>query len=90
MSESNRISLTPEQAIDILPAGPFVHTFMQAGPMLIGADWERAQVEQSIRENTCELAGQLATDMGHGLVILEKRGAVFVATDEEKLKRYNQ
>lgn len=88
MPDFSRYNLTPEQALDVLPAGEFIHTFMQGGRVLVGAEWDRADVEKSVRENPCELSGPAATAMGHGLVIMEPDGPVFIATDEEKLKHY--
>jgi hypothetical protein len=80
---SDRVFLTPEQALAMLPEGEYVHTFRGGGGMMLGADWKREQVERAIRETDHrELAGPMATAMGHGLVI-NSGGALFVATKRE-------
>lgn len=81
------VTLTPEEALALLPEGEYVHTFRNPGAgMMIGADWRRDEVEREIRDaERRELAGQVATDMGHGLVVFRKGAKMrsdmlFVAT----------
>lgn len=81
-TETERVQLTPEQLDAMMPEGEYVHTFVQAGQMLLGADWKRAEILAAAREHGAELSGEQATAMKHGAVILEpKRGAVFIATN---------
>jgi hypothetical protein len=81
-----RVELTPEQALAMLPEGEIVHTFRNPDGMMLGADWGRAAVEEEIRNaERRELAGDMATRMGHGLVLFPKdaqyqRDLLFVAT----------
>ncbi len=75
--------LTTEEAIAMLPDGETVHTFRQAAGMLLGADWKREYVIQAIKDNKVELSGEVATNMGHGMVINGKEGHIFVATRGE-------
>lgn len=76
-----RVHLTFEQAEAMLPLGKFVHTFANPHGMLVGTDWERAEVLAHIRKHGAELAGDMATRMGHGIVVLEAGGdALFIAT----------
>lgn len=83
-SEVRREFLTVEQALAMLPDGDFIHTFRNSPGTLLGADWSRAEIEKAIRETDCrELAGQIATDMKHGLVI-QRGGNLFIATKEIK------
>ena len=44
--------------------------------MVIGADWDRESVLELLRTGHPELAGDMATSMGHGIV-------AFVEVDEE-------
>lgn len=81
------VMLTPEEALALLPEGDHIHTFRNPGAgMMIGADWKREEIEREIREATeRQLAGGIATSMGHGLVLFPKnaqrRGELlFVAT----------
>lgn len=87
LPDENRVELTPEQAIALLPEGETVHTFRNPGVgMMLGADWKRAEVEREIRDaERRELAGEIATSMGHGLVVFPKNAQrhgelLFVAT----------
>lgn len=78
---NEKVILTPEQAMAMLPGGEDIHTFLSpAGGILIGADWRRSDVESSIQKYTCEMAGEQATAMGHGLVVHIPNGPLFVAT----------
>jgi hypothetical protein len=80
-TDEERVLLTPEQAIAMLPDGERIHTFRNPGGMLLGADWPREKLEQAIHAaNTRELAGVLATGMGHGLCIEHDHRPLYVAT----------
>jgi hypothetical protein len=59
---------------------PHVHTLRAGGPMLIGAHWTTAQVEQAIDKHGIEEAGKQAMEMAHGLAIIDDMGPVFLAT----------
>lgn len=86
--------LTVEQAIALLPAGDEIHTFLDGGRILVGADWSRESVESLIRNaESCEIGGPGCMNMGHGLVVLRKGGKkhgdyVFVKHDEKAIKKY--
>lgn len=75
-----RVFLTPEQAVAMLPDGDDIHTFRQGGPCLIGADWQRCDIINLINAFTPELAGEQATAMGHGLCIIDNRGPLWIKT----------
>lgn len=87
MTTEERIVLTPEEAIAMLPEGELVHTFRNPSPgAMFGSDWSRASIEEEIRNAAYrELAGPIMTDMGHGLVLFPKSAKyqgdlLFVAT----------
>lgn len=83
MSDTEREFLTADQALAMLPEeGEYIHTFT---PHLIGANWERQSVVDLINgAERRELAGPMATRMGHGLVVQSKaHGVLFVATRRE-------
>ena len=70
-----------DEAEKRLPDGPEIHTFRQAGPMLLGADYERGELLKAMREaEAIELTGPAATAMHHGLAIQDKHGLLFIAT----------
>lgn len=88
--DPERVPLTAEQAIESLPDGDDIHTFLNPAPsVIIGADWQRDSVLRAIREAaTVEIAGPGARGMGHGLAIVKRGGErVFVAAREEVLAR---
>lgn len=57
-----------------------VHTFLGGVGMLMGADWDLADIEAAIRKHGCELAGPVMTRMHHGIVLFDEHGMVFIAT----------
>lgn len=74
---ADRIKLSYDEAVALLPDGDDIHTFINPGGMLIGADWRRQQVLDILKTGSPELSGQMATDMGHGIVAWRE-------VDEEK------
>lgn len=83
--------ITSEQAISILPDGETVHTFLNLGFGLMGADWSREDIIEKLRKSdVLELTGEMARKMEHGLVAYDKTAKtqgdlLFIETDEEKL-----
>ena len=87
--------LSAEQAISILPEGDEVHTFRNAGTLLMGCDMLKASLEDKIRKSDyLELTGATAKGMGHGLVVYDENalqeGFLFVETDSESLEKLEQ
>lgn len=80
MSGDEAVQLTYEQAVALLPDGERVHTFLDGGMALIGADWDRDQVLALLRDGRPELSGEQATAMQHGLVAFRETGPVFIET----------
>ena len=81
-----RVPLTVEQAMELLDVQHGkVHTFLNPGAgMLVGADWPVKAVRKCFEENGVELAGEQATQMGHGVVSIEAGSrAVFFATKKD-------
>lgn len=75
-----RVLLTFDEAVAMLPEGDTVHTFRQAGGMRLGADWPREDLLAHIAHHGAELAGPIAMRMGHGLLIYDLAGLLFVET----------
>lgn len=86
-----KIYLTAEQAISILPDSDSVHTFCNPGFGLIGADWSKAEITDTLQNSDIiELTGPGARDMGHGICAYNKSAKyqdeiLFFETDETKL-----
>lgn len=47
-----------------------IHTFMQGGPCIIGADHNREELIAAMRQHGVEDSGGMAASMGHTLVIV--------------------
>lgn len=78
---SERVKLSTEEAITMLPKRDTIHTFRNPGPgMLVGADWTRDEIIESVELYGAELSGEKATQMGHGMLIRDDHGYVFIET----------
>jgi hypothetical protein len=74
--------LTCDEAAALLPDGDRVHTFLNPGGILVGADWDRAEILTLLRDSPRrEVTGPEAQSFGHGLAALREDGTiVFIAT----------
>ena len=89
MPDEERKRLTVAEAERVLKKGAMVHCFLNPGGMLVGADWERAEVLDCLRRAPAiELTGDMARRMGHGIVALNPGDPHFFATDEAALKAF--
>jgi len=82
MSDDDIQLLTYDEAVALLPDGDDIHTFLDGGIALIGADWDRAAI-LLLLENTerREVTGPAAQSMGHGLAAYRADGKpVFIET----------
>jgi hypothetical protein len=85
MSEE-AINLTADEAIAVIAPGEHVHTFRNPNGMLIGADWDRADLEEAVRKASVRtLTGGGARHMKHGLAIEVDDRWLFVETSEDAL-----
>lgn len=89
---SDRVFLSYDDAVALLPDGEEIHTFVNpSNNMLVGADWSREHILELLKTGAPELAGDAATSMGHGLVAFRvvdmekevKRDPIFIATKAE-------
>lgn len=90
----SKLFLTSEQAIELLPDGETIHTFLYSS-ILIGADWDRDDVIKKIQSSDYrEVTGPYARELKHGLCVYNKGAtlldAVFIETDMDKLDRLYQ
>lgn len=92
---SERRYITPDEAISLLPDGDEIHTFVDNGFSLIGADWSREEIIDKISSSDVrELTGPAARGMGHGLVVYNKSAKyqsdlLFIETDKARLDAFD-
>ena len=82
MSAGDIQLLSYDEAVALLPDGDSVHTFLDGGFVLIGADWDRTDI-LTLLETTSrrEVTGDAAQGMGHGLAAYRADGTpVFIET----------
>lgn len=80
-----RVPVSLERAKEMLPSGDHVHTFRTSAPgFLLGADWERQDLIETIEKYGCELSGPMAAKMDHGLVLCDSGGMLFIETKSNK------
>lgn len=88
---SNKVFLTAEQALSVLPDRDLIHTCYNSASCLIGADWSRADIVDKLRKSdVIELTGELARRSGHGICAYNKDTKfhdqiLFIETDEDRL-----
>ena len=94
MAKALRKFINPEDAINLLPEGETVHTFLNSGMCLVGADWDREELIDKIRSvGYREITGSTARSMNHGLALWnagdKQSDVLFVETDMDKLNKLN-
>ena len=88
-------NLTLEQAISLLPAGEYVHTFINNAIGLMGADWSREEILDKLRKSDIiQLTGRMARGMNHGMCAYNKDAKLqseilFIETDAAKLAEFD-
>lgn len=91
----SRRYLTYEEAVALLPDREYVHTIVNDGYFMVGADWSREDILKELRsKEVIELTGEHARSMGHGICIYNKDvkrqiDLLFIETDTEKLKAFD-
>lgn len=87
--------LSAEEAISLLPDGESVHTVINGGFGLLGADWNREDIIDKIRgAERREITGPMARGMGHGLALYPPNAKyqsdlLFVETDKARLDEFD-
>ena len=82
--------LTKGQALSVLPDGETIHTFLNPGFGLVGADWSREDIIEKIQNSDIiELTGEMARSTGHGMCAYNNDtryhdDILFIETDEER------
>jgi len=75
-----RIFLEYDESVKFIPKGKKIHTFTNAGPALLGSDWNRKDVIKLLKEHKVEVAGPAAQAMKHGLCVDRNGMNLFLAT----------
>lgn len=92
----NRLYLTLEQALDILPKGNQIHCFVNTPFGLIGADWDKQKVKETLENaETVEIGGEQCKSIGHALVCIPKNAQkqsdlYFFQSDKAKVDYYEK
>jgi hypothetical protein len=81
------VYITVEQAISCLNDGDSIHTFLNPGGALIGADWSREAVIETLKSHPdkIEIGGKMCRKMKHGLVVWRGDEPVFIEANESKI-----
>ena len=78
------VLLSYDVAVALLPEGERIHTFLDSGIALLGADWDRDQVLDLLRTtDRREVTGLAAQAMRHGLAAFRGGEPVFIETRSE-------
>jgi hypothetical protein len=87
MSDTH-LTLTPDQAESLLPAGERVHSFVNPPWGFVGCDSSRKAVVRLIREaKLIEIGDEHAKRMKHALVVHAREGGCkLFATDMERVE----
>jgi hypothetical protein len=73
------ILLSYEEAVALLPDGDRIHTFLDGGVALLGADWDRAKILDLLKwSERREITGPAAQSFGHGLAAIRRDDGVLV------------
>jgi hypothetical protein len=84
MTGSEPVFLTYDEAVALLPGSERIHTYLDGSLALIGADWDRAQILNLLREagpQGIQVTGPAAQSAGHGLAAFRADGTpVFIET----------
>jgi hypothetical protein len=78
--DTEKIPLTPAEAIALLPDKDSIHTFRQAGGTLLGADWDRKDLIKALNKYDAEVTGENAQALGHGMAFRDEYGYLFIET----------
>lgn len=88
---NKQIHLTKEEVLSCLKNNDYVHTFINAGFGLIGADWSIENlIEKLDNAEDIQIGGESCRAMQHGIVIFPKNAKkqsdlYFVECDDKKL-----
>jgi len=89
MASDDKIILTADEAISLLPDGEYVHNYINnVANMFIGCDYTRDDAEKHIRESVaCEIGGPHSKRMNHALIVWSTTTDMsFFATDPERVE----
>lgn len=81
MAEDEREPVSYERAVEMIGDGELIHTIRNsAAGLLLGADWDRADLLKAIAKHGAELSGPSASAMNHGLLLIDDHGPLFIET----------
>lgn len=90
MSTDDKVILTPAEAESLLADGDSIHNFIQAGPMIVGCDYDRADAIKAFQSTvSIEIGGDGCKRMGHAIVVWDSpKHYSFFAADMEKVEAF--
>ena len=77
--------MTPKQAIELLPEGKYIHTYINpAVNLLMGNEYSREAIIQKLENSAddIQITGKMARSMKHGIAI---DGKFYIETNMELL-----
>lgn len=87
-STDDKLVLTAEQAIALLPDGEYVHNFAQGGMALIGCDYSREDAISALNAaSLIEMAGPSAMALEHPIATWDPNDRLtFFAADMDRVE----
>jgi hypothetical protein len=81
-----RLTVSYDEALLLLPEGDTIHTFRDGAGILIGADWGREKILDLLKQaKTIYVSGPMAMGMGYGLHT-DHNGRLFIeATNADEV-----
>lgn len=89
MFQEDRVILTKEEALSLLPDEDSIHTFRGLPGVLIGADWDKKELVEEIEHCKCEIGGPMCRALDHGLVIWTGNDPLFIKTRLNSLELFD-
>lgn len=89
MFQEDRVILTKEEALSLLPDDEYIHTFRGLDRVIIGADHERKELVEEIEHCKCEIGGPMCRALDHGLVVWTGNDPLFVKTRLNSLELFD-
>ena len=86
MESEQRVFLTYDEAVGMLPDGDTIHTFRSGTGILLGVDHPRKSLLEKLKAHKIELSGQLAKSMNHGIALIDDNGPLFIETNKGEMK----
>jgi len=88
--EDDKLFLTYEQAVSMLSDDDQIHTFRSNVMCLLGADWDRAELLEAIKNGKPRVGGSQCKALGHGLVVFTGNEPLFIETKNNAPEEFEE